>query len=189
MVGASDLQRSSDYYDAVLAPLGLVRVESNDSYVGYAPNTSPSEIEFYVTIPFDQKPATFGNGTMIAFAAESRRAVDLLSQYGAGERRHGRRRAGTTPRRRNNLLCLCPGSGRQQDLRLLPGRQVAPTQGRTRHGRNASSTAAWTVRLETAPAGPGLSRPLPPGAMRRAGAPACRRDPRSESDPGRAASP
>ena len=76
MVGASDLQRSSAYYDAVLTPLGLVRVESNDSYVGYAPTTSPSEIEFYVTIPFDLKPATFGNGTMIAFAAESRRAVD-----------------------------------------------------------------------------------------------------------------
>ena len=78
MVGASDLPRSSDYYDAVLTPLGLVRVESDDSYVAYAPKTNPSAIEFYVTIPFDRKPATFGNGTMIAFAAESRRAVDLF---------------------------------------------------------------------------------------------------------------
>lgn len=78
MVGASDLQRSSDYYDAVLTPLGLVRVESDDSYVAYAPKTNPSAIEFYVTKPFDGKPATFGNGTMIAFAAESRRAVGLF---------------------------------------------------------------------------------------------------------------
>ena len=76
MVGSSDLQRSSDYYDAVLTPLRLVQVERSDSYVSYAPKTTPSEIEFYVTKPFDGKPATFGNGTMIAFAAESRHAVD-----------------------------------------------------------------------------------------------------------------
>ena len=78
MVGTNDLQRSSHYYDAVLKPLGFVQVEVEHSYVGYAPKTRPTEIEFYVTKPFDQKPATFGNGTMIAFAAESRRAVDLF---------------------------------------------------------------------------------------------------------------
>ena len=78
MVGASDLQRSSDYYDAVLTPLGLVQIESDSTYVGYAPNSAPTEIEFYVTKPFDQKPVTFGNGTMIAFLTESRRAVDLF---------------------------------------------------------------------------------------------------------------
>ena len=78
MVGARDLQRSSDYYDAILTPLGLVQVETSDSYVAYAPKTTPSEIEFYVTKPFDQKPATSDNGTMIAFAAESRHAVDLF---------------------------------------------------------------------------------------------------------------
>ena len=77
MVGANDLKRSSDYYDAVLKPLGLVQVETEHGHVGYAPKTRPTEIEFYVTKPFDQEPATFGNGTMIAFAAESRRAVDL----------------------------------------------------------------------------------------------------------------
>ena len=32
MVGASDLQRSSDYYDAVLTPLGLVQVGSDSTY-------------------------------------------------------------------------------------------------------------------------------------------------------------
>ena len=78
MVGASDLQRSSDYYDAVLTPLGLVQVESDSTYVGYAPKSAPTEIEFYVTKPFDQKPPTFGTGTMISFLAESRRAVDLF---------------------------------------------------------------------------------------------------------------
>ena len=78
MVGASDLQRSSDYYDAVLTLLGLVQIESDSTYVGYAPKSAPTEIEFHVTKPFDQKPVIFGNGTMIAFLAESRRAVDLF---------------------------------------------------------------------------------------------------------------
>ena len=78
MVGASDLKRSSEYYDAVLTPLGLVQAESHDSYVGYARKATPADIEFYVTKPIDGKPATFGNGTMIAFAVESRRAVDLF---------------------------------------------------------------------------------------------------------------
>ena len=101
MVGANDLQRSSDYYDAVLTPLGLVQVESNNSYIGYAPKTSPTDIEFYVTKPFDEKPATFGNGTMIAFAAESRHAVDLfhstaLENGGTDEGAPGPRPAGGT---------------------------------------------------------------------------------------------
>lgn len=78
MVGVSDLQRSSNYYDAVLAPLGLVQAESDVTYVGYAPASDPAEIEFYVTKPFNEKPATAGNGTMIAFLADSRLAVDLF---------------------------------------------------------------------------------------------------------------
>lgn len=78
MVGVSDLQRSSNYYDAILAPLGLVQAESDPAFVGYAPTSDPTEIEFYVTKPFNEKPATAGNGTMIAFLADSRRAVDLF---------------------------------------------------------------------------------------------------------------
>lgn len=78
MVGVSDLQRSSNYYDAILAPLGLVQAESDLAFVGYAPTSDPTEIEFYVTKPFNEKPATAGNGTMIAFLADSRRAVDLF---------------------------------------------------------------------------------------------------------------
>ena len=78
MVGVSDLQRSSHYYDAILAPLGLVQAENDPAYVGYAPTSDPTEIEFYVTKPFNEKPATAGNGTMIAFLADSRRAVDLF---------------------------------------------------------------------------------------------------------------
>lgn len=76
MVGASDLARSTDFYDTVLAPLGLLKVESTPDYVGYAAKTTPAEIEFYLTKPYNQQAVTSGNGTMIALVAESRSAVD-----------------------------------------------------------------------------------------------------------------
>lgn len=84
MVGASDLSRSTDFYDAILAPLGLVKVESTPSYVGYAAKTSPAEIEFYVTKPYNQKAVTSGNSTMIALVAESRLAVDRFHTVALG---------------------------------------------------------------------------------------------------------
>ena len=76
MVGSNDLPRSAAFYDAVLAPLGMVKTAQDDSYAAYAPKTAEDQVEFYVTQPFDGKPATIGNGTMIALAAESLQALD-----------------------------------------------------------------------------------------------------------------
>lgn len=80
MVGTNDLPRATQFYDSVLATLDLVRVESNERYVGYAPKGAPSEIGFYVTKPYDTKPATIGNGSMFALLAGSRGAVDQFYQ-------------------------------------------------------------------------------------------------------------
>jgi predicted lactoylglutathione lyase len=78
MVGASDLTRSAEFYNAILAPLGLKEVECTKDYVGYAENSDRSKIEFYVTLPFNQEPATSGNGSMVALKATSRQAVDAF---------------------------------------------------------------------------------------------------------------
>ena len=82
MVGASDLQRSTAFYDALLAPLGLEKVELDSVYTAYAPKTAPGDVEFYVTTPFDQNAATAGNGSMVAFKVDQRRSVDLFHQIG-----------------------------------------------------------------------------------------------------------
>jgi catechol 2,3-dioxygenase-like lactoylglutathione lyase family enzyme len=82
MVGASDLKRSTDFYDALLAPLGLEKVELDMVYTAYAPKITPGDIEFYVTKPFDQNAATAGNGSMVAFKVDRRRCVDLFHQIG-----------------------------------------------------------------------------------------------------------
>ena len=76
MVGSSNIKRSAKFYDAALAPLGLVQTGGNKNYVGYGPKNAPQKAQFYVTKPYNKKAATFGNGTMIALAAKTRKAVD-----------------------------------------------------------------------------------------------------------------
>jgi catechol 2,3-dioxygenase-like lactoylglutathione lyase family enzyme len=84
MVGANDLEYSTAFYDAILDPLGLARVETLDTYAAYAPLDKPAEIEFYVTLPINQQAASFGNGSMIALVAESRLAVDGFHSIALG---------------------------------------------------------------------------------------------------------
>ena len=76
MVGSSNLKRSAKFYDAALAPLGLVQTGGSDRYFGYGPKNAPKKSQFYVTKPYNKKKATFGNGTMISLVAKSRKAVD-----------------------------------------------------------------------------------------------------------------
>lgn len=82
MVGVGGLKRSTGFYDALLAPLGLEKVELDMVYTAYAPKIAPGDIEFYVTKPFDQNAATAGNGSMVAFKVDQRRCVDLFHQIG-----------------------------------------------------------------------------------------------------------
>ena len=76
MVGSNDLNKSAKFYDSVFIPLEIKKVKTTDKYVCYAQNNSPDEIEFYVTKPNNKEVATYGNGTMITFLADSTKAVD-----------------------------------------------------------------------------------------------------------------
>ncbi len=99
MVGTNNMKRSAKFYDAALAPLGFVRTGGNDRERGYGLKTAPTKSKFYVTKPYNKKPATFGNGTMISLAAKSRQAVDgfhaaALANGGTDEGKPGPRPAG-----------------------------------------------------------------------------------------------
>jgi catechol 2,3-dioxygenase-like lactoylglutathione lyase family enzyme len=77
-VGVANLQRSKEFYDAVLAPLGMapvmpVEIAGRLVAVGYGKPGKPS---FWIQFPINGQPATMGNGVHIAFRAESRQAVD-----------------------------------------------------------------------------------------------------------------
>ena len=78
MVGTNDLDKAIIFYDTVLKTIDLTRVEKTDTYASYAPKENSKAIEFYVTIPFDNKNATVGNGTQISFYINSKEQVDLF---------------------------------------------------------------------------------------------------------------
>ena len=77
-VGTNDLESSVAFYDEVLGVLRIVRVVLNDKEAGYG---IPGDAAlFYVNVPFNCEPATFGNGVQISFAAKDRRAVDRFHE-------------------------------------------------------------------------------------------------------------
>ena len=76
MLGTNNLKSATNFFDNVLEPLGLKKVEVGDTYVGYAQKNNLKEIEFYVTEPFDGEKATVGNGCMVSFYVASPSLVD-----------------------------------------------------------------------------------------------------------------
>ena len=76
MFGTNDVSKSSMFYDKFLSLLDIVKVEIDNDYIGYASKALPHEIIFYLTKPYNQEKASFGNGTMLAFKAKSNQVVD-----------------------------------------------------------------------------------------------------------------
>ena len=78
-LGTDDPARAFAFYDALLAPLGVVRVEggADAGFAGWArePDATP---QFWVLIPFDGRPAAVGNGLTVGFEAATRPEVDAF---------------------------------------------------------------------------------------------------------------
>ena len=80
--GTNDVARAKIFYDAALAPLGFVLRYEDAAELGYGA-ADDSRIALWITTPFDaSRPASHGNGAMIAFRAPSRAAVADLRPYG-----------------------------------------------------------------------------------------------------------
>ena len=73
-LGTNNLEKGKNFYNELLSLIGIVLVEEDDRYVGYAKKESQN-IEFYLMKPHNKEEATFGNGTMITFTAESKESV------------------------------------------------------------------------------------------------------------------
>lgn len=70
-VGTNDFPRATAFYDRVLAALGCRRIMEHPGAVAWG-KLFP---EFWVQTPIDGQPASVGNGTHVAFLADSRDAV------------------------------------------------------------------------------------------------------------------
>ncbi|OJF90330.1 VOC family protein [Pararhizobium antarcticum] len=76
-LGSNDLAKATVFYDAALAPLGLVRRVTDAVEIGYGAEAD-SRCRLWIVSPYDKKPATIGNGSMVALEAESRALVDAF---------------------------------------------------------------------------------------------------------------
>jgi len=77
-LGADDIARAKRFYSAFLPALDYELQEGPEG-LSYAlpaqPGRSAAPPELYVKPPFDGRPASAGNGTMIAFKARSQKQV------------------------------------------------------------------------------------------------------------------
>jgi catechol 2,3-dioxygenase-like lactoylglutathione lyase family enzyme len=71
-VGTNDLATARAFYDSVLAPLGLKRLNDLGDAGSIWGESAP---EFFVLKPGNGQPATFANGGTVSFVAPSRAAV------------------------------------------------------------------------------------------------------------------
>jgi predicted lactoylglutathione lyase len=74
-LGTNDLQRAARFYDSLLSELGAKRAMEMEGFVAWG---APGMPMLSVIRPFDKKPASVGNGVMVALAAKSKAQVDAL---------------------------------------------------------------------------------------------------------------
>jgi catechol 2,3-dioxygenase-like lactoylglutathione lyase family enzyme len=73
-LGTNDLDRAVAFYDELLAVLGARRfMEDPGHFVAWA--VAPDKPAISVTRPYDGKPATVGNGVMVALTVASKDMV------------------------------------------------------------------------------------------------------------------
>ena len=75
-IGTNDLPRAAAFYDALLAEMGAKRLM--DYGRGYSYGVSMDKPSLGLLTPYDKKPATVGNGAIVALAADSRATVDRV---------------------------------------------------------------------------------------------------------------
>jgi len=76
-LGTNDLSRAVAYYDALFDAIGVGRfMEIENYFVAWSP--APEEPAVAVAVPFNQEPATVGNGVMVALFMESPEKVNAF---------------------------------------------------------------------------------------------------------------
>ncbi len=74
--GTRDLDQAGRFYDAVMGAAGLARTGESERSIYYG--SQGHGAGFAVTLPYDGKPATNGNGTMATVGAADRATVDAM---------------------------------------------------------------------------------------------------------------
>lgn len=75
-LGTNDIQRAAAFYDALLGVIGAGRFMESENFIAWA--VAPDKPSLGVIKPYDGKPATAGNGTMISLTVDSNAKVDAV---------------------------------------------------------------------------------------------------------------
>ncbi len=75
-LGTNDLPRAAKFYDALLGEIGAKRFMEFDTFIAWGIGRDKPGVA--LTKPFNGKPATVGNGVMVALAVDSPEKVDSL---------------------------------------------------------------------------------------------------------------
>jgi predicted lactoylglutathione lyase len=75
-LGTNDIKRAAAFYDALLGEMGAKRMMDYEKFVLWG--IKPGQPMVSVAKPYDGKPATVGNGVMVALAVDSKAKVDAL---------------------------------------------------------------------------------------------------------------
>jgi predicted lactoylglutathione lyase len=96
-LGTRDLARGSKFYDAIAKELGVGRMMETERFIAWG--TPGGGAGLGLTMPFDGKVASVGNGVMVALEAKDKAQVDrihklALSMGGTDEGAPGQRSDG-----------------------------------------------------------------------------------------------
>jgi len=75
-LGTNNKPKAEKFYDELLKEIGGSRFMETEQFTAYA--TGPGKPGIGITKPFDGKPATVGNGTMVALQVDSPEQVIKL---------------------------------------------------------------------------------------------------------------
>ncbi len=75
-LGTNDLPRAAAFYDALLAELGATRMMEGERFIAWGTRAGLAGLG--VTLPFDEKAATVGNGVMVALEVDSKEKVHAV---------------------------------------------------------------------------------------------------------------
>jgi catechol 2,3-dioxygenase-like lactoylglutathione lyase family enzyme len=75
-VGTNDLKRATPFYDALMAEVGAKRVMDYETFIMWKQGKGKPGLA--LSTPYDKKPATVGNGCMVAFEVDKPEQVDAL---------------------------------------------------------------------------------------------------------------
>ena len=75
-LGTADLARAAKFYDALAKEMGTGRMMETDTYIAWG--KPGGEAGVAATLPHDGKPASVGNGTMVALQAKDKEQVSRL---------------------------------------------------------------------------------------------------------------